>query len=254
METLAGGIAHDFNNLLTGILGNASLALSTVPPESEAARLIEGVIAGAERAALLTSELLAYVGKGSFATAETDFDETVSKAVQAARATGRYAEVRVLLEKNLPKIYADAARIELAVENLVKNAMEAVADHPHGLVTVSTGRVTIGSRDAAPAVCAGEVGEGEYLTVRVRDNGIGMDGRVMERMFEPFFSTKFMGRGLGLAAVAGIVRTHGGAIAAKSEPGKGTEFTLFFPALERARKPANKERTMWPLACELNSW
>ncbi|MBZ5585385.1 MAG: PAS domain S-box protein [Acidobacteriia bacterium] len=228
---LAGGIAHDFNNLLTAVLGNAFLALDTIPPQSPNSRLLRGVIQAAERAAHLTRELLAYAGAAKFSASPVDLSEQVRKAVELLRPSlPESVELRLELKDALPRLQTDPAQIRQIVTNLLINSAEAIGAEQPGLVTVKTDVAEFEANRLPPAPHEGELAPGRYLLLSVHDTGAGIDGRIIRRIFEPFFTTKFMGRGLGLAAVSGIVRAERGVITVSSEPGRGSTFTLLLPA------------------------
>ncbi len=226
---LAAGIAHDFNNLMTAVLGNASLALDTLPEEASERGLIEGVAAAAERAASLTRQLLAYAGKGQFQRADVDLAEVVSHATELIRVTvPADIDFRLDLSEQLPPLVADPSQLQQLVTNLVLNAIEAIGDRP-GTVAMRTERVRFSRENGVPAVAVGRIRFGEYLRLVVEDTGSGMDSGTVRRIFDPFFTTRFMGRGLGLAAVAGIVRTLEGAVVVRSAPGQGTTIEILIP-------------------------
>lgn len=226
---LAGGIAHDFNNLLTGILGNASLAQQELPPASLGQPMLEQIEIAALRAADLCKQMLAYSGKGRFIIQHLDLNELIqdtSHLIQVSIA--KNCVLRFNCNTKLPPVKADATQLRQILMNLVINASEAIGARS-GVIAISTGvaRVDLeylrGFRpDASPA-------PGDYVFLEVSDTGIGIDPDTLGRIFDPFFSTKFTGRGLGLAAVLGIVRGHKGGLKVYSEPGKGTTFKLFFP-------------------------
>jgi len=216
LGVLTGGIAHDFNNLLTGILGSASLAAMKVPPDSPAAEQLSRVLAAAEKAAELTNKMLAYAGKGQFLLAPTDLNHVIEEVLPLVRTSlGKTATIRLALAPNLPPVEADEKQIQQVVVNLLTNAAEAVARE----IVVRTGALTGDDVSPRPSVF-----------IEVRDDGAGMDEDTRMRIFDPFFSTKFTGRGLGLSAVAGIVRAHGGRIRVESALNRGTSFTVLFPA------------------------
>ncbi len=231
---LAGGIAHDFNNLLTGVLGNASLALDSIPPDSPNRSLMQAVIAAAERAAHLTSQLLAYAGGGSGLARGLDLSKVVREAVELLRPSlPESLELRLELQNGLPPLKTNPADIQQIVTGLVMNGAEAIGEGRSGAVTVGTGMIDFQPHLTSPPLNIGELAAGRYLTLVVSDNGEGMDCERIPRIFDPFFTTKFMGRGLGLAAVSGIVRAHRGAITVSSAPGRGSVFTVMFPPAER---------------------
>ncbi len=231
---LAAGIAHDFNNLLTGIIGNAQL-LSSALEAREDREMAESIITAGERAAELTRQLLAYSGKGNFQIREVDLGELVRDTGHLIRAS-LPGKIRLDIRTTpVRPVVADPNQLRQAILNLTLNAGEAM-ENGDGAVTVATGTSTIrGSErfDLGPD----EVQPGEYSWIEVRDTGCGMDAAVRDKIFEPFFSTKFLGRGLGLAAVAGIIRSHRGMLSLASEPGEGTSIRLYFPAVAAAEEP-----------------
>jgi PAS domain S-box-containing protein len=215
LGVLAGGIAHDFNNLLTGILGSASLAALKVPSDSPAAEQLSRVLAAAEKATELTSKMLAYAGKGEFVLVPSDLNQIIEGVLPLVRTSlGKMASIQLALAPNLPAIEADATHLEQVVVNLLTNAAEALATE----IVVRTG-----------AMAGGELSPEPSVFLEVRDDGSGMDEETRMRIFDPFFSTKFTGRGLGLSAVAGIVTRHHGKIRVESAPQRGTTFTILLP-------------------------
>jgi len=228
---LAGGIAHDFNNLLTAIIGNASLAAQDLPRGNRAKRLMEDVITAGQRAAELTQQLLAYAGKGGFAVSKVNLSDAVGDVVHAMRASIPSTVVlEVDLAQQLPEIKADSRQVQQIACNLLINAVEAVEGY--GAIRVSTGRLQLDAEDSCSAG-TGHIRAGEYVYCQVEDTGGGMDEQVKARIFDPFYTTKFMGRGLGLAAVSGFVRSHNGAIQLMTAPGQGSTFRVLLPVAER---------------------
>ena len=226
---LAGGVAHDFNNLLTGILGYAEVALRRLPAGAEATAPVREIAAAAQRAADLTQKMLAFAGGGPLTFAWISLNEVVQEMVELARPalpSGR--RVELALAHPAPGLEADATQMRQVVLNLLLNASEAIADE-NGAIRIETGEVYCESERLAASVLGVELPEGRYAYVRVIDDGVGMPAGVRERVFGPFFTTKFTGRGLGLAAVLGIVRAHRGAIEVDSEPGRGAAFTVLLP-------------------------
>ncbi len=226
---LAGGIAHDFNNLLVGMMGNASLALLDLPPASPARDALERVRLAAERAAELTRQMLAYSGKGRFVVEPIHLSRVVEEMAQLLQVTfSGSTHLRLELCDPLPSIEADAAQIRQVVMNLITNAADAIGDAP-GSITLGSGVVEADEAYLASGFQGAHLEPGRYVFLEVSDSGRGMDPATTAQMFEPFFSTKPTGHGLGLAATLGIVRGHGGAIRVYSEPGKGTTIKLLFP-------------------------
>jgi PAS domain S-box-containing protein len=229
LATLAGGLAHDFNNLLTGILGNASLALLDLPPESAARAAVQQVEAAALRAAALTRQLLACSGHGMFAVHRVDLSRLVEDTAGLLRsAVARGTRLHFELAAGLPPVRADVDQLRQVVVNLVTNASEALGDCP-GSVAVRTGVTEADRAYLVSDHVSADVPAGRYAYVEVSDAGGGMDEATLLRIFDPFFSTKFTGRGLGLAAVLGIVRGHKGALKVRSEPNRGSTFKVLLP-------------------------
>ena len=227
---LAGGIAHDFNNILTGVLGNASLVAEMLPAQAPAAPLVREIETAAERAAHLTRQMLAYAGRAQFVIEPVDISDVVRQTAELLRPSlSKRISLYLDLDPHLPAIEADSGEIQQVITNLVLNAAEAVADHA-GVIAVKTCLLELMEGDILRTVAMGGLEPGRYVCLEVRDTGCGMDDDTRARIFEPFFSTKFTGRGLGLAAVAGIVRGHRGAIRVDSAVGRGSTFEVLFPA------------------------
>jgi PAS domain S-box-containing protein len=241
LGVLAGGIAHDFNNLLTGILGYASLARMQLPPGSPLVHHLEQIENGAHRAADLCMQMLAYAGKGRFVVARTDLNAIIAESTHLLHlSVGKNAVLKCDLAPALPLILADVNQMRQVLLNLVINASESLGERG-GLIRVATGVARLDRDDLSDAHLVPELSEGEHVFLEVGDTGCGMTAQMRSRIFEPFFTTKFTGRGLGLAAVLGIVRAHQGAIKVASEVNRGTTFRLFFPC---AGEP--EETTFFP--------
>ncbi len=227
---LAGGIAHDFNNLLMGVLGNVSLLLGDLSEDSPMRATARDIETAARRAADLTRQLLAYSGKGRFVVERLDLSRMVEESGQLlATITSKKATLQYHLARALPPVEGDATQLRQVVMNLLTNASDALGDQP-GTVTVTTGLERLDASWAAGAFHAGEPAPGPHVFVEVQDTGAGMEAAMLPRIFDPFFTTKFHGRGLGLAAVLGIMRGHRGAIRVETAPGRGTTFRLYLPA------------------------
>jgi len=241
LGVLAGGIAHDFNNLLTGILGNAGLALMKLPPASPGRRFLEEIETASERAAELCSQMLAYSGKGRFIVEAISLNEIVQEMIHLLKVSiSKKATLKFNLADNLPAIEVDITQIRQVIMNLVTNASEAI-DDKNGLISISTGSMECDRAYLSKTYLEEQFQEGVYVYLEVSDSGCGMDKETVGKIFDPFFSTKFTGRGLGLAAVLGIVRGHKGAMKVYSEVGKGTTFKILLPALEQAAGTVKKE-------------
>jgi PAS domain S-box-containing protein len=236
---LAGGIAHDFNNLLTGILGNAELALDNAGLAPHTRTALLAIQRSADRAADLTRQMLAYSGRATFELSVTELSGEVREIGSLLGSSiAKKVDLRFELAPDLPPIEADRAQLQQLTMNLVINAAEAIGDES-GEVVVSTWAWT--NRSVEPDVQFPTDGlpAGRYAVLEVRDNGCGMDADTLQLIFDPFFTTKFTGRGLGLAAVIGIVRAHGGGLNVTSQVGRGTEFRVYLPFSTKERAPAS---------------
>jgi len=228
LGVLAGGIAHDFNNLLMGVIGNSTLALAELQPDSKPYRRVEQVTLAAKRAAELTNQLLAYSGRGKFIIEATDLNKLVAEmATLLETIISKKASVSYDCSEDILAIDADSSQIRQVVMNLITNASDALGDRG-GKIVLRTGREIVS--EASELYFDSSLPTGEYVFLEVSDNGCGMDEDTVRKIFDPFFTTKFTGRGLGLAAVQGIVRSHRGGLRVKSELGKGTSFQVLFPA------------------------
>ncbi len=238
LGVLAGGIAHDFNNLLTTILGNANLALLELPPDQAAHELVGQIERAAESAADLTRQMLAYAGKGRFVIDTFDLNQLIRDTTSLIRASiGKSVAITYDLAEAPAPIEADATQIRQVLMNLIINAAEAIGDH-EGTIVLQTRCVPADMLPAQPWVVAGDLTAGEYVLLQVSDSGAGMDADTLARIFDPFFSTKFTGRGLGLAAVQGIIRSHNGGLQVQSVAGQGTTFTIALPCAPAAAPAA----------------
>jgi PAS domain S-box-containing protein len=238
---LAGGIAHDFNNLLTGIIGNASLASEDLPPSAPTKRLIDDVITAGQRAADLTRQLLAYSGKGRFRVENVNISDAVAEILELIHASiPERVQLQLRLQQDLPAIEADPTQIQQVAMHLVINAAEAIENG--GTIKIWTGRERLDREHLAKTEGLNQLTPGEYVVFQVEDNGSGMHEDTKSRIFDPFFTTKFTGRGLGLAAVAGIVRGHRGAIQVLSLPGVGSTFRVLLPSAGRAAAASKGEQ------------
>ena len=231
LGVLAGGVAHDFNNLLVAILGNAGLALLQLHPDSPARETIHDIEVTAQRAAELTRQMLAYSGKGKFVIERLNLSHVVEEMAHLLEVSvAKRATLRFAFPDEAPAIEADATQVRQVIMNLIINAADAIDDRS-GVISVSTGVQFAGATDLSGPFTEAGLPAGDYAFVEVTDTGVGMDEETQARIFDPFFTTKFTGRGLGLAAVLGIVRAHHGVIKLKSTPGRGTTFRVLFPAI-----------------------
>ncbi len=234
MGVLAGGIAHDFNNILMAILGNAELALMRLDPENPARNNLRQIEKAAQRAADLAQQMLAYSGKGSFVIEQIDINDLIMEMNHILEISiSKNAFMSLNLARNLPLFEGDGTQISQIIMNLIINASEAIGE-ASGEIAVTTGSVYCEQSYLSKIWPYDKLEDGYYVFFEIADNGCGMDQDTLSKIFDPFFSTKFTGRGLGLAAVLGIVRGHHGAIDIFSEPGKGTKFKVLLPAVHNS--------------------
>jgi PAS domain S-box-containing protein len=237
LGVLAGGIAHDFNNLLTSILGFISLAHEDLPAHSPAGESLEYAEMAAQRAAELCRQLLAYSGRGRFVIEPVALDRLIAEMRQLLDTVlSRNARLRVEAPAALPLVEGDATQLRQVVMNLLVNASDALGDRG-GTITVVTHAAQRTAAELATFPHGDALPPGPYVELRVTDTGSGMDAATVARIFDPFFTTKFTGRGLGLAAVIGIVHGHRGALRVESAPGVGTTFTILLPAIAESVRP-----------------
>ncbi|GIW12033.1 MAG: hypothetical protein KatS3mg061_3090 [Dehalococcoidia bacterium] len=245
---LAGGIAHDFNNLLVAVLGNVELALLQLEEHSPAYQTVLQLKTAAERAADLTRQLLAYSGRGRFELQPVELGALVEEMTGLLKASLPRMVTLELQREGEALAHGDPTQLRQVVLNLIVNAAEAIGEAP-GQVSVRTGLGWPSPADCANLVGERPQGSGPYAFLEVRDTGIGMDEATRARIFDPFFTTKFTGRGLGLAAVLGIVRSHGGFLAVESAPARGATFRIWLPRAQRpapVSAPETSERSLSP--------
>jgi signal transduction histidine kinase len=235
---MAAGIAHDFNNLLTSILGHGSFAAEYLPEDSEGWQHIRTTLESAHKASLLIQKVLAYTGQSFHKLRPTNLADTIMHAqprlcsLAAPRAT-----IRFDIAPQLPEILADVDEVRRVIENVVINAAEATVPEG-GSIQIQVGRCELSGNDPHLSLPDEDLKPGTYVHVEVTDCGIGMSPETAERAFDPFFSTKFLGRGLGLSEVLGIMRAHHGAVRLATAPVKGTSVQLLFPARELSQEKA----------------
>ena len=243
LGVLAGGIAHDFNNLLVSILGNAGLALLKLPSDSPTRDRIEDIETAARQAAELCRQLLAYSGQGHLETHSLDVPRLI-REVTDLLVVSMPSNVLLNLDlpETLPAISADPSQIQQVMMNLLTNAAEAIGDDS-GVVRVTTRERRLGRSDLDALGAAAEVSGGRFVEIVVAESGCGMDAATRARVFEPFFTTKYAGRGLGLAAVGGIIEAHRGALSVESEPGAGSVFRVLLPVQQFNVAPPPSDST-----------
>lgn len=233
LGVLAGGIAHDFNNLLVGILGNASFALMDLTPEHPAWESVRQIESAARRAADLTSQILTYSGHAQANMHTLDLSALVRDMGPLLEpAVSRKATLEFDLVEGLPAVAGDAGQLRQVVMNLLMNASDAL-EGTRGTIRVLTAELHADRGLLGGCMLGSDLPEGTYVSLEVSDTGTGMDVETLRRIFDPFFTTRFTGRGLGLAAVLGIVRGHEGAIEVRSRPGEGSTFRILFPVAGR---------------------
>ncbi len=238
---MAGGIAHDFNNLLMGILGFAELIQLREKPGTNIASYVKNIEQAARRAAELTNQMLAYSGHGRYKIDYLDLSQVITESqLLLGAAVSRKVQLEYDLQDDLPLVEADIDQIRQMLMSLVTNANEAIGDNA-GLVSITTGTRFVDSEYLKSTYINEKLPEGQYVFMEVRDTGHGIKEEHLSRIFDPFFTTKFTGRGLGLAAVLGIVRGHHGAIRVDSALNEGTSITVLLPAYEFVEGGKNQQ-------------
>jgi signal transduction histidine kinase len=242
LGVLAGGIAHDFNNLLTSILGNAGLAASRSEPDSVVRPFIEQIETASRRAAELTRQLLAYSGRGVFVLKPVDVVALVREMTDLLHLSiSKKAVLKYEFTEGLPAVEGDQGQLRQVIMNLITNASESLGNAP-GSITLRTGVTQIDPRHPPEDLLWKNLAAGDYLFFEVTDSGCGMDDTVRSKIFDPFFTTKFSGRGLGLAAVQGIIRGHGGGIEMQTSPDDGTRIRVLLPLGARGQRVQEGQR------------
>ncbi len=229
LGVLAGGIAHDFNNLLAAINLNAGLAIRELKLDSSAKIHLDKIEKSALRGGELANQMLSYSGHDTLASHAVNLTELIDEMGDLLEvAISKSAVITYDLSSNLTPIQGDSSKIQQIVLTLITNASEAIAG-TSGNITLTTKMMMVNRAYLMQCCFVADLAEGEVVCVEVSDSGIGIDPETMKKMFDPFFSTKFMGRGMGLAALVGIIHAHGGAIHVSSEIGIGTSFRVLFP-------------------------
>ncbi len=230
LAIMAGGVAHDFNNLLQSVLGNADLALLDTPPGSPVAESLREVQSAAQRAAELSHKMLAYSGHTPYIPRSLDLSQMVRDMLPLLRSSPPpKVNLEYDLPAGLPAVEGDQAQLRQALRNLVINSSEALGEQP-GIISITTGVMFCDSELLAGTYLPQDLTPGDYVYLRVDDSGPGMDPQNFGKAFDPFYSTKFAGRGLGLAVVLGVVKSHRGAVKLETGPAGGTRITLYLPA------------------------
>jgi two-component system, cell cycle sensor histidine kinase and response regulator CckA len=228
IATLAGGIAHEFNNALTVITGSTELLKSGNHLDIKVEELTEGIMASVDRMSALTNQMLAYARGGKYAVQSDSLNNFVREAFAVFEPSiPPDVQVHLHLAKDTAFVKADPSQFQFVLNALLTNACEALQNK--GVVRIKTQNAIVGKRKAKQHL---GLEPGQYASFQIRDNGPGMDGKARQGIFEPFFSTKFPGRGMGMAAVYGIVKNHQGWIGIDSKPGEGTQVTVLIPAIK----------------------
>lgn len=235
LGVLAGGIAHDFNNLLTAIMGNAGLAKNNLENTDACRKKLDNILHASDSAANLCKQMLAYSGKGHFIIHPMNLSEVIRKILQLLETSvSKKAKLKLDLQDDLPLIEADEGQMQQVVMNLVINATEAMGENA-GEINIITETVHLTEKSLLSLVNGESIAKGNYVVIHIRDNGCGMDADTQKKIFDPFFTTKFTGRGLGMSAILGIVRGHHAALQMQSSVGQGTQFSIYFPAVNASR-------------------
>jgi PAS domain S-box-containing protein len=245
LGVLAGGLAHDFNNLLVAVLGNADLALREVPRGTPGRAAIENIRDAGLRAAELTDQLLAYAGRGGAGTMRVQPSSIVDELL---RITAPSLSPKIAVSVEIPAnvyVLADPAQVRQVLLNLIANAQDAIGDRS-GTITITAAQIEHHGTPHPDDILTASAGN--YVLIEVGDDGLGMDRETRRHVFEPFFTTKQTGHGLGLAAVLGIVRAHGGGLRLISEPSHGATFQVLWPAA-----PAGRPATAPPVSSTIRT-
>ena len=226
---LAGGVAHDFNNLLMGVQGHAEMTAETLPADHPGRKHIDQILSGVRQASNLTGQMLAYAGRRPIRREVVDLNQVIleSEALTSA-IVGVQANIKVRLDSNPLPVEADESQLRQILINLINNSVDAMTDHP-GTIRVETSRLHVEAGTTIEG-SPDRPGKGDYALIEIQDNGAGMERETIRRSFDPFYTTKSSSRGLGLAAVHGIVRAHGGFVQVQSIPDQGSRFTIFLPS------------------------
>lgn len=229
LGVLAGGIAHDFNNLLVSVLGNADLAALELAAESPAMPYIRDITTASIRLSELTKQMLAYSGKGSFLVEPLSLSRIVEELLHLLEVSiSKKVALKLDLDPNVQSIEGDSSQVRQVIMNLITNASEAIGDN-NGVISIRTGIVDVDENYLATHIMSDDLTRGHYVFLDIADTGCGMNEETIGKMFDPFYTTKSTGRGLGLAAVLGIMRSHKGAINVYSEQNRGSTIKLLFP-------------------------
>jgi signal transduction histidine kinase len=239
---MASGIAHDFNNLLTSILGYASLAVTKLKVDDPVREDVFMIISGARQAVGLTSQMLTYAGRKPVEFDLLDINDIVDgfSELSKSRMPGK-VDLELNLQRNLPLLSGDSVQLGQVLMILLSNAATAMG-HDKGRIEVATGTRDISAEFQKECLFAEDAATGTHLFLRVDDTGVGIEKDQLDLIFDPFYSGKSTGKGLGLASLSGIVRQHDGFVHVKSELGVGSQFSIFFPIASYQNKPTQAEK------------
>ena len=232
LGVLAGGIAHDFNNILMAVLGHAELALMDIKPSSSSFSNLKEIEKASKKASKLCSQMLTYTGRSSYELEKVNINSLIEDMIHLVKTIiTKKAVLNISLQENISYINADPSQISQVIMNLIINSSDAIGDKK-GVISISTGSSVFDSEYLSKTELFNELVPGKYVYFEISDTGCGISPEEKDRIFEPFFTTKFTGRGLGLSAVLGIVRSHRGSIKIYSEKGRGSNFKVLIPAAD----------------------
>ncbi len=244
LGVLAGGIAHDFNNILTVITGHCFMVRENMLPEQEYKAVFQKIETAGNRAADLCRQMLTYAGKSPMEKTQVNLWLLVDEVVKMLQAAiKKNVTIELDLKRVVPEIKGDTGQIQQIIMNLIINAAEAIGENS-GTINVALTRMLVNTEQTETDIFGTVIQPGGYICLEVADNGCGMDEETQKRIFEPFFTTKFTGRGLGMSAIHGIIKSHDGALQLTSKPGVGTTFKVFFPT---PKTTDNAEATVTPV-------
>ncbi len=240
---LAGGIAHDFNNLLMGVLGNTDIMLYQLPKDSPLRNKLSDIKKAAKRACELTNQILAYSGRGRFIIESININDLVQEMSSLLTASiSKKINLLYFFHKDLPLTKGDATQFRQVIMNIIINASESIGKN-NGQIKITTDVIEADDKLIEKMTVNNGIKPGKYISLEISDTGCGMDESRIKQIFDPFFTTKFTGRGLGLAAVLGIIKGHNGALTLTSKEGYGTDFKIYLPISETAEATLPRSET-----------
>ncbi|MDQ7011886.1 MAG: PAS domain S-box protein [Mariprofundaceae bacterium] len=241
LGVLAGGIAHDFNNILAAIQGNAELLKMQINGNQESQEHLENIESGCSHAADLCRQMLAYAGQGRYLIQQINVSELVRSMARLIEVSiPKNVQLEYHLDTDVPMVECDVTQLEQVVINLLTNAAEAIGE-ASGTITITTGSTLTDTNTLKHCYGSEELRSGEHVYIEVVDDGCGISDETRQHMFEPFFTTKFTGRGLGMSAILGIMRSNHGCIQIDSKPGRGSAIRVFLPPAKGKAKQSMEE-------------